>query len=74
LVVIQENPRDDMMALTAVREIPETMKVFREVHPSLIPSADLQSEMKKHGFRHTYSAQKLVADGKKMLALGFWRD
>jgi hypothetical protein len=73
LVVIQENPRDDMMALTAVREIPETMKVFREVHPTLIPSADLESEMKKQSFRRTYAANKSVADGKKMLALGFWR-
>jgi len=73
-VVIQENPPDKTMALTAIRAVPETMKVFMEVHPSLIPGADLQSEMKKHGFRRTYAAHKLVADGKKMLALGFWRD
>jgi hypothetical protein len=73
-VVIQENPPNDAMALTAIREIPETMKGFREVHPTLVPSNDLQSEMKKHSFRRTYSAQKMVADGKKMLALGFWRN
>ena len=30
-VVIQENPPDDAMALTAIRDVPETMKVFREV-------------------------------------------
>jgi hypothetical protein len=73
-VVIQENPPNDTMALTAIREIPETMRVFREVHPALIASADLQSEMRKHSFRRTYSAHKMVADGKKMLALGFWRN
>jgi hypothetical protein len=73
-VVIQENPPNDAMSLTAIREIPETMKVFREVHPTRIPSSDLQSEMKKQGFRRTYSAHKMVADGKKMQALGFWRN
>jgi len=73
-VVIQENPPDDAMALTAIRDVPETMKVFREVHPTRIPSSDLQSEMKRHGFRRTYAAHKMVSDGKKMVALGFWRN
>jgi hypothetical protein len=73
-VVIQENPPDDAMALTAIRDVPETMKVFREVHPTRIPSSDLQTEMKRHGFRRTYAAHKMVADGKKMVALGFWRN
>jgi hypothetical protein len=71
--VIQENPPDDAMAITAIRDIPETMKIFTHVHPTLVPSADLQSEMKRQGFRRTYSAQKPVADGKKMQALAFWR-
>jgi Methyltransferase domain len=73
-VVIQENPPDDAMALTAIRDVPETMKVFREVHPTRIPSSDLQSEMKRQGFRRTYAAHKMVSDGKKMVALGFWRN
>jgi hypothetical protein len=73
-VVIQENPPDDAMALTAIRDVPATMKVFREVHPTRIPSSDLQSEMKRHGFRRTYAAHKVVSDGKKMVALGFWRN
>jgi Methyltransferase domain. len=73
-VVIQENPPDDAMALTTIRDVPETMKVFREVHPTRIPSSDLQSEMKRHGFRRTYAAHKMVSDGKKMVALGFWRN
>jgi Methyltransferase domain len=73
-VVIQENPPNDAMALTAVRSIPETMRVFSHVHPVLIASSDLQSEMKRHGFRRMYAAHKMVADGKKMVALGFWRN
>jgi len=73
-VVLQENPPNERMALTAIHEIPETMKVFREVHPTLIPGDDLQSEMSNRGFRRTYSAQRFVADGKKMLALGFRRN
>jgi hypothetical protein len=73
-VVIQEDPPNDAMALTAIRDIPETMKVFREVYPTRIASSDLQSEMKRHGFRRTYAAHKMVADGKKMQALGFWRN
>jgi hypothetical protein len=73
-VVIQENPPHDAMAITAVRNIPETMQVFTQVHPVLIASADLLSEMKRRGFRGTYSAHKMVADGKKMVALGFWRN
>jgi hypothetical protein len=52
----------------------KSARLFREVHPALIADADLQSERKKQGFRRTYSAHSMVADRKKMLALGFWRN
>lgn len=72
-VVIQENPATLATALTPTREIQGTMKIFVEVHPALIPRGELAAEFASHGFALGYSAQKIVADDKKMLALGFAR-
>jgi hypothetical protein len=72
-VIIQENPPDNEMAISAARKIPETMQVFKNVHPTLVPSDELRSQMKRLNFRRTYAAEKSVADGKKMLAFAFWR-
>ena len=75
LVVIQEDPPNDAMALTAIRDIPETMKVFREVHPTRIASSDPRNRrLSGTDFWRTYAAHKMVADGKEMQALGFWRN
>jgi|SRR5579864_665736 len=70
-VVIQENPPNLPGAYTPNR--PGTMKIFAEVHPTLIPSAQLEAEFNSHAFRKNYAAERTVADGKKMIALGFAR-
>jgi hypothetical protein len=72
-VVIQENPATLATALTPRGEIPCTMKIFTEVHPALIPRNELAGEFRRHGFALSYSAEKIVADDKKMLAFGFAR-
>jgi hypothetical protein len=70
-VVIQENPPDAPTALTPGRQIPKTMQVFEKVHPTLIPSAELESEIRARGFVSDYSAHKIVSDEKKMRAFAF---
>ncbi len=72
-VVIQENPATLTTAITPRGEIPGTMKIFTEVHPALIPRNELVGEFARHGFELGYSAEKTVADDKKMLAFGFAR-
>lgn len=72
-VVIQENPATLTTAITPRSEIPGTMKIFTEVHPALIPRGELVGEFASHGFAVTYSAEKTVANDKKMLSLGFAR-
>jgi hypothetical protein len=72
-VVIQENPATLATAITPRSEIPGTMKLFRDVHPLLIPRNEVLEEFARQGFALNYSAEKTVADAKKMLALGFTR-
>lgn len=72
-VVIQENPATLGTPITTTREIPGTMKIFTEVHPTLIPRDELVGEFARYRFAATYSAEKIVADDKKMLAFGFAR-
>jgi hypothetical protein len=71
LVVTQENLGSEVSAMSANREVPGTMNVFREIHPELIQPQALQNELRSHGFLLAYQAEKIVADGKKMLATGF---
>jgi hypothetical protein len=73
LVVIQENPATLATAIARTRELSGTMKIFMEVHPDLIPREELTAEFARHGFKPSYSAEKIVADNKKMLAFGFAR-
>jgi hypothetical protein len=70
-VVIQENPATLATAIATTREITGTMKIFTEVHPALIPRHELTAEFARHGFKPSYSAEKIVPDNKKMLAFGF---
>jgi len=72
-VIIQENPAALATAITPTREIAGTMRIFKEVHPSLIPRDELESEFARNGFVPIYSAEKVVLDNKKMLAIGFER-
>lgn len=72
-VVVQENPANFAAAMTPAREITGTMKIFKDVHPTLIPRQELEAEFVRHRFVAKYFAQKVVADDKKMLALGFVR-
>ena len=69
--MIQENPPELATAMTPRTQVPRTMQIFAEVHPTLIPSSDLESEMRNRGFARSYAAHKLVADNKKMLAFAF---
>lgn len=73
LVVVQENPPELADALTLTRRVPGSMNIFLDVHPALIPRAELIGEFRKHNFLQAYSADRSVADGKKMAALGFER-
>jgi hypothetical protein len=72
-VVIQENPANLATAMTPSREITGSMTIFKEVHPLLIPRNEVLEEFTRHGFALNYSAEKTVADAKKMLALGLAR-
>lgn len=71
--IIQENPAALATAITPTREITGTMKIFTQVHPTLIPRKKLEAEFARNGFAPSYAAEKIVADGKKMLAVGFER-
>jgi hypothetical protein len=71
LVVIQENPATLPVTYTPSRETADTMNIFSEVHPTLVPRAELNSEFAAKGFRENYFEEKIAAAGKKMLALGF---
>jgi hypothetical protein len=72
-VVIQENPPTLTTAITVNRPIIGTMNVFRECGPVLIPRSEVEAEFRRQGLAPSYFAEKLVADEKRMLALGFER-
>lgn len=70
-VVIQENPPELPTSLTPNRRIPGSMNIFSEIHPTLIPRQALLDEFRSYGFQACYSAERSVADDKKMLAISF---
>lgn len=70
-VVTQENPHELATALTPSRHIPGSMNIFSKVHPELIPRQEMLDEFRAQGFLSAYSAERSVADGKKMVAMGF---
>jgi 2-polyprenyl-3-methyl-5-hydroxy-6-metoxy-1,4-benzoquinol methylase len=72
-VITQENPPALATAVTPDRAVAGTMSVFREVHPTLVPRAELTEEFARRSFVPAYDAEKIVADEKKMVALGFTR-
>lgn len=69
--IIQENPPELAAALTPSRCVPGSMNIFSEIHPTLIPRQELLDEFRGYGCQACYSAERGVADGKKMLAIGF---
>jgi hypothetical protein len=73
LVVTQENPESLQSAMTPDREVPGTMNLFREIPPELVPQMALQEEFQTLGFVLTHQAERIVADGKKMVATAFRR-
>lgn len=73
-IIIQENPPEHSSAINPARRIPGTMNVFTKAHPHLIPRHELVTEFCNHHFSETYSSEKYVADGKKMLAVGFTKN
>jgi 2-polyprenyl-3-methyl-5-hydroxy-6-metoxy-1,4-benzoquinol methylase len=73
LVVIQENPPTLTTAITLHRTIVGTMNVFRDCGPVLVPRPEVEAEFGRQGFAPNYFAERLVADDKRMLALGFER-
>jgi hypothetical protein len=60
--------------MTPGRQVPGSMKIFTEIHPELVPVVELEFEFVSHNFQRSYSAHKIVADGKRMLALSFVRN
>ncbi|HXB53934.1 MAG TPA: hypothetical protein VN461_04065 [Vicinamibacteria bacterium] len=72
-IVIQENPPTLATAITLNRPLVGTMNVFRECGPVLIPRSEVEAEFQRQGFAPSYFAERLVADDKRMLALGFER-
>lgn len=72
-VVIQQNPPDLPSAMTPDKQVPGTMKIFTEIHPTLIPASELEAEFRRHSFAREYDSHRVVSDNKKMVALGFLR-
>ena len=72
-VVIQQNPPSLTTAITLNRAIVGTMNVFRDCGPVLISRSEVEAEFRRQGFAPHYFAERLVADDKRMLALGFER-
>ena len=68
---VQENPPGLSTALT--RPVTDTMAVFREAQPRLIPRDELTREFARLGFGVRQVVEKPVADGKKMVGMLFER-
>ncbi len=71
-VVVQENPPELKSAMT--RPVTDSMAVFREVHPTLIPRTDLVATFAERGFVLHQSTVREVADNKKMVGMEFARE
>jgi hypothetical protein len=72
-VVIQENPPESPAAVVEGQPLVRTMKIFREVHPTLVNRRGIVQEFARHGFELTYCSEKPVLYEKKMVGLGFRR-
>jgi 2-polyprenyl-3-methyl-5-hydroxy-6-metoxy-1,4-benzoquinol methylase len=72
LIIIQENPASIAGAVTPGRDVPGTMRVFREsAKPHLIPLEELREGMAARGFTLRSVQEARVLDEKKMLACDF---
>jgi hypothetical protein len=72
-VVIQENPPTLATVITPSGKIVGSMGLLREAPPHLVPRPELEAEFRLHSLAPSYSAERLVADAKKMVGLGFER-
>lgn len=72
-IVSQENPPGTAAPMTETRAIPGTMNIFKQLRSPLISSDEIAAEFAQHGFALEYSDARMVADEKKMAALGFQR-
>jgi hypothetical protein len=72
-VVIQENPPTLATALTPDRRIAGSMVILREVLPHLVARPEVEAQFRLHSLVPSYLAERLVADAKKMVGLGFER-
>jgi hypothetical protein len=70
-IVLQQNPPHITTAVTQGRPLPGSMALLTDVHPHLIPSADVVAEFSRHGFELRRSSAREVLDSKRMLALEF---
>jgi SAM-dependent methyltransferase len=73
MLVIQVNPAEMATAVSPGRTLPESMQMFREVHPHLIDEDELADEMHRLGARLVTRRPRPVADLKTMLGLEFER-
>jgi ubiquinone/menaquinone biosynthesis C-methylase UbiE len=72
-VVIQENTAQSLAVLSEDQPLAGTMRIFREVHPTLVNRRELMQEFIHHQFCLVYSSEKDVLYEKKMAGLGFTR-
>jgi hypothetical protein len=70
-VVIQENPPQLTTSVSDSQSIVGTMRIFREVHPTLVNRDELVREFDHHGFGMVYSREQDVLYEKKMVGFGF---
>lgn len=70
-IVIQQNPEALASAVTPDRVVPDSIRIFHEVPPRLIPRVELVDAMAGAGYRLAAEQSHPVADGKQMLLLIF---
>jgi len=72
-IVMQQNPPAAPAPMSATRPIPGSMNIFKQIHSQLLSPDEIATEFARQGFQLEYSANRMVADEKKMAALGFQR-
>ncbi len=72
-IVIQQNPDSLSSAVTPNRTVPDSIQIFHEVPPRLIPRPELVQAMERVGYRLAGEQSREVADAKQMLLLIFAR-
>ena len=71
-IILQENPPHMTTAVTPGRRLPPSMaKAMEAAHPKLVPREELVPAMAEQGYRCIETAEREVADGKRLVGLLF---